>query len=166
MDGKCSISFAIEQLVQQGCPLSPLLYVLALEPLLLKLRDEKTNPILIGVPLVGRVRARVTAFTNDITVFVSRQSDREAMKKAVARYEQEAGAMVNFDKSEDLWLGDWRGGVLLQGPFRWSDGSVCIHGVWYRTGPPTGAKLVGSTDKGRSADGYLASKALILKGQD
>ena len=52
---------------------SSLHYILALEPLLRRLRDEKANPVLIGVP---RVRARVSAFTDDITVFVSRCSDR------------------------------------------------------------------------------------------
>ena len=40
VNGRCSRAFAIERLVRQGCPLSPLLYVLALEPLLRKLRDE------------------------------------------------------------------------------------------------------------------------------
>ena len=55
------------------------------------------------------------------------------MKKAVARYEQVAGAKVNYDKSKGLWLGAWRGGVPHLRP--WSV---------VQTGPPTRAKLVGS----------------------
>ena len=43
VNGRRSRAFTIERLVQQGCPLSPLLYVLALEPLLCRLRDEGTN---------------------------------------------------------------------------------------------------------------------------
>ena len=46
VNGKRSRVFAIEHSVRQGCPLSPLLHVLALEPLLRRLRDEETNPAL------------------------------------------------------------------------------------------------------------------------
>ena len=97
---------------------------------------------MIGIPLVGRVRARVSVFADDITVFESRRSDIDALKKAVARYEQVAEAKVTFDKSKGLWLRTWRGG-----PFHYLDPSA------------------GSTDKSISAGGYLATNTLILKGQ-
>ena len=61
------------------------------------------------------------------------------MKKAVERYENVAGAKVNFDKSEGWVLG----GVAFP----------C-------QGPSTGM-----TSQGRSACGYLVSKAVVLKGQ-
>ena len=38
---------------------------------------------------------------------------------------------VNFDKSEGLRLGAWKGSNTLPGPFRWSDGPICILGVWF-----------------------------------
>ena len=131
LNGRCSKAFAIEHSVQQACPLSPLLYVLALEPLLHRLRDEGTNPALCGVPFAGPLMARVSTFSNDITVFVSRHLDIEAVKKAVGEYKQIAGAKVNFDKSEGLRLGAWRGSNTLPGPFRWSDGPIRILGVWF-----------------------------------
>ena len=53
------------------------------------------------------------------------------MKEAVIEYERIAGAKVNFDKSEGLRLGAWRGSNTLPGPFRWSDGPVRILGVWF-----------------------------------
>ena len=37
------------------------------------------------------------------------------MKKAVERYEKVASAKINLDKSKDLRLGAWRGGVPCQG---------------------------------------------------
>ena len=131
VNGRRSRVFAIERSVWQGCPLSPLLYVLALEPLLRRLRDEGANPALRGVPFAGPLSARVSAFADDITVFVSRRLDIKAVKKAVGEYERIAGAKVNFDKSEGLRLGAWTGSNTLPGPFRWSDGPVRILGVWF-----------------------------------
>ena len=129
MNGRRSRAFAIERSVRQGCPLSPLLYVLALEPLLRRLRDERTRPTLHGITLTSSVRAKISAFADDITVFVSRRLDIIAVKKALEKYEKVAGAKINFDKSEGLRLGAWRSSVPLPGPFRWSDGPVRILGA-------------------------------------
>ena len=109
VNGRRSGVIAIERSVRQGCPLSPPLYVLALEPLL----------------------RRVSAFADDVTVFVSRRQDIEAVKEAVVEYERIAGVKVNFDKSEGLRLGAWRGSNTLPGPFSWSDGPIRILGVWF-----------------------------------
>ena len=96
------------------------------------------------------------------------------MKEAVVEYKRIAGAKVNFDKSEGLRLGAWRGSNTLPGPFRWSDGPIRILGVWF--GPDlqhcnntpqtmTGAKLVGSSNQGECSGGNLAFKEVVLKGQ-
>ena len=134
VNGRCSEAFAIERSVRQGCSLSPLLYVLALEPLLRRLRDERDGPALRRILLSGSVRAKISAFADDITVIVSRRRDILAVKEAVTSCEKVAGAKVNFAKSEGLWLGAWRGSVPLPGPFRWSDGPVLILGLWFGPG--------------------------------
>ena len=65
-----SRAFAIERSVGQGCPLSPLLYVLTLELLFCRLRDEGTSPVLIGVPFAGPLTATISAFADDISLCV------------------------------------------------------------------------------------------------
>ena len=104
VNGRRSGAFAIERWVRQSYPLSPLLYVLALEPLFRWLRVEGTNPALRGVLFAGPLTATVSAFADVITAFVSRCLDIKAVKKAVGEYEWRAGAKVNFDKSEGLRL--------------------------------------------------------------
>ena len=118
VNGRCLGAFVNERSVRQGCPLSPLLNVLPLEPLLQRLRDERDGPALRGILQSGNVRAKISAFADDITDFVFRRRDILAVKEAVARYEKVAGAKVNFDKSEGMRLGAWRGSVPLPGPFR------------------------------------------------
>ena len=64
VNGRSSRAFAIDCSVRQGCLQSPLLYVLALEPLLRRLRDEGANLALRGVPFAGPLTARVFAFAD------------------------------------------------------------------------------------------------------
>ena len=96
---------------ERVAPMSLLLYVLSLEPLLRRLRDEKANPVLIEVPIGGCVKARVSAFADDITVFVSRCLDIETVKNVTK-------SKVNSDQSKGLRLSAWRSGVPLPGSFR------------------------------------------------
>ena len=85
VNGRRSEAFAIKSSVRQGCPLSPLLYVLALESLLRRLRDEGTNPALRGILFAGPLSARVSAFADDITVFVSRREEGGCRVRADCR---------------------------------------------------------------------------------
>ena len=165
VNGRRSTAFVIVHSVRQDCPLSPLLYVLTLEPLLRRLWDEGTNPALRGVPFAGPLTARISAFADDITVFVSRRLDINAVKKAVGEYERITEAKVNFDKSEGLWLGAWRGSDTLPGPFRWSDRPICIFRVWF--GPDLQLERNWSEvrAKANAQVGIWLSRRLSLKGR-
>ena len=165
MKGRRSRVFAIERSVRQGCPLSPLLYVLALEPLLRRLRDERKSPSLRGIPFVGSLAARVSAFADDITVFVSRRLDIKTVKEAVVEYERIAGAKVNFDKSEGLRLVAWRGSNTLPGPFRWSDGPIPILGVWFWPNLQLERNWSEVQTKVNAQVGIWLSRRLSLKGR-
>ena len=92
VNGKRSEAFAVERLTRQGCPLSPLFYVFALEPLLRRLSDEKASPALCGIHFVGPLSTKVSAY-----VSVSHCLDVKGVKKAVATYKLIAGVMINFD---------------------------------------------------------------------
>ena len=85
VNGSRSMACVIELSVQQSCPLSPLLYVLALEHLLRRLRDERTNPALCSIIFAGPLTARVSMFPDNITVFVSHHLDIKTLKKVVGK---------------------------------------------------------------------------------
>ena len=91
--------------------------------------------------------------------------DIKAVKEAVVEYERIAGANVNFDKSEGLRLGAWRGSNTLPGPFRWSDGPVRILGVWF--GPDLQLERIWSEvqTKVNAPVGIWLSRRLSLKGR-
>ena len=87
-----------------------------MEPLLRRLRDERTSPALRGIPFVGRLAVRVSAFADDVTVFASRRQRIEAVKEAVVEYERIAGAKVNFEKAKVCGLVLGGVALLFQGP--------------------------------------------------
>ena len=113
---------------------SPTRYVLALELLLCRLRDEQASPALRGIPFAGPLLTKVSVYADDITAFVSWRLHMKAVKNAVARYKQRAGAKINFDKSEMLWLGARRAFKL-----GWWTHLHLRSVVWAQS--PTGAKL-------------------------
>ena len=122
MNRKRSEVFAIERSVRQDCPQFPLFYVVALGPLVRRIRDEKESQALRGIPFAVPLSAMVSVYADDIMVFVPRLLDIKAIQKA------------RYNKSKGLWVDAWRGGVPLPGPFRWSDGFIRILGVCFGPG--------------------------------
>ena len=76
-----------------------------------------------------------------------------------------AGAKVNFDKSEGLRLGAWRGGVPLPGPFRWSYGPVRILGAWFGLGLQLERNWLEILAKVKAQVGTWLRRRLSLKGR-
>ena len=64
--------------------------------------------------LASSLTVKASAYADYITVFVSHRLDIKAVKKTAARYEHIVGAKINFDESEGLWLGAWKGSVSLE----------------------------------------------------
>ena len=110
---------------------------------------------LCAVIFAGCVRAKVY----DITVFVFRRSVLKAAKKAVKRYEEAAGA------GEGLRIGGWRVGVPLPGPFRWGDGPVRIHEVWFGPGLQLEWNWLEVRTKAEVQVGTWLRRRLSLKGR-
>ncbi|CAE1328699.1 unnamed protein product [Acanthosepion pharaonis] len=106
VNGVRSEPFVLSRSIRQGCPLSPLLYVLALEPFLRKL---KANPVLRGISLPGATTsARYSAYADDVSALVSSRAEIDEVSKEISGYEMVTGARINRDKSVGLRLGAWR----------------------------------------------------------
>lgn len=86
--------------VRQGCPLSMLLFIVSLEPVIRSL----TNNV-VGLSVGGR-RISTGAFADDVTVLVRDTSDITSVTHVLDTFQLASGAQINESKTKILWLGD------------------------------------------------------------
>jgi hypothetical protein len=101
VNGFISAPIDIHASVRQVCPLSMILYAHVLNPLLAALHDK-----LPGVR-VGRTHTAVTAYADDVAVFLTSQADVPALCEVLTSYEKASGATINKAKSRIMGLGNW-----------------------------------------------------------
>ena len=102
-----SEQFQITRSVRQGCPLSPLIYVLALEPVLVNIRRDQQ---VLGCPIPGNRTdpPKVTAYADDCKFILKTHESVEAIFKHFENYGKVSGAKLNKTKTEIMYLGRWR----------------------------------------------------------
>jgi hypothetical protein len=124
-------SFLLTRSVRQGCPISPILYVLVLETALGKIRqddDIKGSHIPIGG------ERKLIAYADDTVFF---PSDLPSIKKILdtfASFGIHSGAKVNVDKSKIMGIGNWERKTDF--PFTFTQVTeLKIYGIFYQCRP-------------------------------
>src|SRR5947209_14570280 len=95
--GIVSESFSLGRGVRQGDPLSPLIYIILLEPFLRNL-----NSSIKGIS-IHSATIKAKAYADDTTVTIS-SNDWPHVLNSINRYEKASNAEINFNKSKVLLL--------------------------------------------------------------
>lgn len=88
--------------VRQGCPLSPLIFVLTIDPFIRRLAG---NGKIRGLPLPGVEVVRVFAYADDVSVFLKDSDSIGEVVRDFQCYSSLSGAKLNVDKSTVLPIG-------------------------------------------------------------
>lgn len=118
--------------VRQGCPLSPLLYVLVSEVFSTQIRKCKEIEG-FRLPGAGGLQFKISQYADDATNFLKTERSLFKLLEIVKKYEKGSGAKLNTAKSEAMWLGRWRGNGATPYGLKWVN-KMRILGVYFSNG--------------------------------
>ena len=92
--------------IRQGCCFSPLAFILSIELLAIKVRE---NGALKGLKLKGGINRstilKIILYADDITLFLQDKHDIKIALDIFARFSRISGLEINKHKSEAMWIG-------------------------------------------------------------
>lgn len=113
VNGEISDGYPVRSGIRQGCPLVPLLFILAVEPLGLALNEYIK---LKGSRLPGSIKAhKFSAFADDATVFLSRTKNLKFVLKLLDKFGEISGFCVQPAKSQYIFLNKSIKKISIQG---------------------------------------------------
>ena len=104
--GSLTSPHPFEKGIRQGCPLSGLLFLISIEPLLHTLRNTLHDSGL-QLPCNSGRNLIISAYADDITVFITGDRGFDIVKCVYNLYSRVSAARLNLDKSQGLWVGSW-----------------------------------------------------------
>ena len=128
-NGLRSKCFPTHRGTRQGCPLSPLLFALAIEPLAVAIRME---PSIYGLQ-VGERCHKITLYADDVLVFLCHpETSVPALLKMINVFSKFSGYKINLKKSEAMPLGSLKTipHTIPPFPFKWSPSGFVYLGIF------------------------------------
>jgi len=116
INGGLSAPFKVNRGIKQGCALSGMVYSLATEPLLNKLRLKIEGL----VSPHNNLKHQISAYDDDVMIMVNGPNDINTLVKIVEEFGNISAAKINWSKSDALVVGKWeKSPPLLPGGFIW-----------------------------------------------
>ena len=103
-NGWLSEPFPLERGIRQGCPFSPLLFVLAVEILATKVRQGAIKGIQINHS-EAITTIKIQQYADDTTLFLQDKEDLDEAINILNNFKYISGLSINTNKSEAMWLG-------------------------------------------------------------
>ena len=113
--------------VRQVDPLSPYLFVVAVETLALAIRQ---NPQIIGIKIGGE-ETKLLQYAHDTTAVLSDIDSAQALFNLLEVFKNISGLVINSSKTEGMWIGSSRDKTSKPFGIKWPDEPIKALGVYY-----------------------------------
>ena len=133
VNGYLSPFFSLSRGVRQGCPLSPLLYVLVSEVLACNIRANLRIEGLC-LPDSSDPLSPISQYADDTSLVVCSDNAIQACFEVYSIYERGSCSKLNMSKSKGLWLGSWAGRSDPPVSLDWSSAKIKVLGVFIGPG--------------------------------
>lgn len=164
VNGHLGDFFDLHAGVRQGCPLSPLLYVLYMEPLAAAIRaDANIQGFLI--PGSGGLRVKLSQYADDTTLLLDNDACLCRSLEVFQDFGRVSGAELNLTKSKVKFFGLWKGRTDVPGGLSLCDGPLKILGVNFETAQSASTNWDGRFEIVRKKLSLWKSRHLSLIGK-
>lgn len=114
-NGSFSADFELSRGVRQGDPLSPYLFIIAVEILAAVIR---TTTEIKGIKIESE-ECKIVQYADDLTAFLSDIESVQNLFKLLDRFENLSGLKVNYTKTEAMWIGSCRDNTETPLSLKW-----------------------------------------------
>ena len=125
VNGHVSHAFGVTRGVRQGCPLSPLLYIIVAETIACAIKKDSN---IDGFHLMNGEYVKVFQYADDTSVIVHSDQALRSLFSLFERYELASGAKLNVTKSHGLLFGTWTHRNNLPIQLNWSSVAITVLG--------------------------------------
>ena len=126
-NGIASNYFTLERGVRQGDPLSPYLFVVAVETLAIAIRQ---NSMINGIT-IEKEETKLLQYADDTTAVLSDINSAHNLFKLLDDFKKLSGLAVNPTKTEGMWIGSLRENKAKPLGIKWQNEPIKALGVYY-----------------------------------
>ena len=126
--------FDLECGIRQGCPISPMCFVIACEVLSCKIRQSSDIKGIQVPSMLGMSEVKIMQFADDATLLVREEASLSESLRVIEGFSVLSGLKLNRQKTEALWLGCWKFRRKETAGIRWKifpDNNLKILGIHF-----------------------------------
>ena len=132
--GWISERFSVDSGIKQGCPFSPMAFIIGLELLAIKIRqDPNLKGVALPVPLTSVTQStalKILLYADDMSLFLHDHIDLDIAMNLINQFSVFSNLEINTNKTEAMWLGSRAGCRDEHGGIKWKS-KLKILGIFF-----------------------------------